>query len=130
MYQSKNPARMGNFASMMRKNFHLGTTVETDYGGLTNTHSKAPDPLHRMEVMRYLHHLGFTTYITIEPVMEFSRDFASLLKDAHPDYIFIGADSKNNGLPEPSKEDLPLLLEHLQLFTKVKIKDNLQRLLK
>jgi len=37
---------------------------------------------------------------------------------------------KGNHLPEPSKDKIELLIDELSKFTKVKVKDNLKRLMK
>jgi hypothetical protein len=44
--------------------------------------------------------------------------------------VFIGADSKHCKLPEPSEEKILKLINELQKFTRVVIKDNLKRLVK
>jgi len=63
--------------------------------------------------------------------MKFDLDiFVKELKDVLPKQINIGADSGNNRLPEPSKENILELIKQLETFTKVKIKKNLNRLLK
>ena len=49
---------------------------------------------------------------------------------ANPDFVNIGADSKNNGLPEPSKEKVLELIDRLNEFTEVRNKKNLKRILR
>lgn len=49
--------------------------------------------------------------------------------EINPKFVSIGADSKKHNLPEPSKEKIEALIRELSLFTEVKIKDNLRRLM-
>lgn len=44
--------------------------------------------------------------------------------------VTIGADSKGSNLPEPSKEKIEALIKELRKFTQVKLKQNLNRLIK
>lgn len=81
--------------------------------------------------MRDIKIMGYKTFITIEPVMKFNPvRLSNLIIDAMPDFINIGADSKRNNLPEPSKQDLGELFELLKDQTEIRNKSNLQRLMK
>ena len=51
-----------------------------------------------------------------------------MIKFCHPQQVNIGADSGNNGLPEPSHGKIDALIEELNIFTTVKLKANLKRL--
>ncbi len=63
--------------------------------------------------------------------MDFDLDkLVPLISVCRPIQVNIGADSGNNGLPEPSKEKVLKLIEELEKFTKVKQKKNLNRLVK
>jgi len=46
-----------------------------------------------------------------------------------PEKVYIGADSKNHHLPEPSKDKVLALIEELEKFTIVEQKTNLSRIL-
>ena len=45
-----------------------------------------------------------------------------------PEFVSIGADSKGHNLQEPCKENIKVLIDELNKFTTVIIKDNLKRL--
>ena len=47
----------------------------------------------------------------------------------HPEQVNIGADSDNNGLPEPTGKETKKLIETLEKYTTVEIKPNLKRIL-
>jgi hypothetical protein len=69
--------------------------------------------------------------ISIEPIMDFDHDiFMEWLREINPDFVSIGADSKNHHLPEPTPDKLEALITQLQGITQVIIKDNLKRLRK
>ena len=71
----------------------------------------------------------FRTMVSIEPVLDFDLfDFVEFIQRISPDYVSIGADSKNKGLPEPSAEKIERLIIELEKFTEVRIKSNLARL--
>ena len=68
--------------------------------------------------------------ISIEPIMDFELvEFSMMIRNIHPDYVSIGADSQGHNLSEPSKEKTMELIEGLKTFTEVKIKDNLKRII-
>jgi len=63
--------------------------------------------------------------------MDFDMDeMVELTRDAKPNNVNIGADSKGNHLPEPPKEKILELIEELKKFTIIDQKRNLARLLK
>jgi hypothetical protein len=69
-------------------------------------------------------------YITIEPIMDFDLEsFISMIELIKPVQVNIGADSGNNGLPEPPKEKILALIKRLEQFTTIHNKTNLKRLL-
>ena len=123
-FQSKNPFRFTENGLHFPRNSSFCTTIETNrfykqiMGNTPLPHDRA-------------FHLPINNYITIEPIIDFDLiEFLTILKVAKPKQINIGADSGNNGLPEPSKENILELIKQLETFTKVKIKKNLNRLLK
>ena len=63
--------------------------------------------------------------------MDFDLDeMVEIIKMCEPAQVNIGADSGNNGLPEPSREKLIQLIDALREFTVIDQKRNLFRLLK
>jgi DNA repair photolyase len=130
--QTKNPARMLEFLyKMPKENFELGTTVETDDVVLLQTNSKAPEPVERVISMGFLKSNGYTTFITIEPIMKMidPKKFGELLVRAKPDFINIGADSKKSKLPEPTWDEIEELKGVINnAGIEIKIKTNLDRL--
>ena len=52
-----------------------------------------------------------------------------MFQDIKPEFVNIGADSKNNNLTELSSKKIKELIYHLKRFTKVVMKNNLDRLL-
>lgn len=130
-FQSKNPSRMyycRDILAPLRP--VLCTTIETNriYPEFMG---KTVSPYYRAQYMRKLSY-SFVTALTIEPIMDFDIDeLLALIQTAKPDYINIGADSKKNGLPEPSKDKILDLMESINLVTGIEIrkKTNLKRLL-
>jgi hypothetical protein len=121
VFQTKNPARLFNFTSMMPLNVYIGTTVETNREDLIHKVSHAPTPSNRLNSFQRVfgkdwysketdleHEVRMALkFITIEPVMDFDVDeFVKMIVEAKPNFINIGADSKGHGLVEPSKEKL------------------------
>lgn len=125
VFQSKNPMRMYNYMSFFPKKSILGTTIETNREG----NSLAPVPASRAEWMGALSR-SFKTYVTIEPIIDFDiSELVKMIKLARPSFVNIGADSKRNKLPEPSKAKVEKLIDSLRKFTEVRLKDNLGRIL-
>ena len=124
LFQSKNPRRFVDLLPLI-PNIILGTTIETnreEYRG------QAPERLDRVESMIFLRRF-FKTMISIEPIMDFDVDeMFNLLDLIRPEFVSIGADSKNHNLPEPSADKIRDLIIQLKGITKVKIKQNLRRL--
>ena len=128
LFQTKNPKRFDKFKDLIPKESVLGTTIETNrrYPQM----GQAPDVKDRAFFIGQLSK-DFETCITLEPIMDFDLDdFVRLIREAGPDWVNIGADSKNHNLPEPSKEKILALVEKLKGFTEIKKKSNLGRLLK
>lgn len=123
LFQSKNPKRFLQFTDLFPKKTILGTTIESDkdYGI-----SKAPCILERVEAMEQI--TLFPKTVTIEPILQFDiHKLVSHIIRINPEWVNIGADSKNNHLPEPSRDEINNLINELT-FTKVVIKDNLRRI--
>jgi DNA repair photolyase len=129
LFQSKNPERFKEFATLFPEKTILCTTIETNrkYPQM----GKAPDVYDRSKAMNEHYLAGFKIHITIEPIMQFDlEEMVWLIKSCYPEKINIGSDSKGHHLPEPSKEKLLALIDELQKFTIIDRKTNLSRLLK
>jgi protein gp37 len=126
-FQTKNPDRFTSFLFDFPKGSILCTTIET------NRHYPqmgfAPSTSDRAEAMHKI--TGFEKHVTIEPLFDFDlEEMVTLIKICHPAKVNIGADSKNNHLPEPSKDKLLALIDELKKFTVIDRKTNLERLLR
>jgi hypothetical protein len=68
--------------------------------------------------------------ITIEPVMDFDVDILAMwIHEIHPFFVNLGADSKNRGLPEPTREKVMALVAALDEYgIELREKHNLERL--
>ena len=131
-FQSKNPARMLDFADhpVMKKSVLL-TTIETnrDYKAFMGA---APGVTERADAVAKLHELGLRTMVTIEPIMAFDRDkLVEIVRRCSPEQVNIGVNTNPHiTLPEPEKVDVLKLINELRGFTKVVVKDNLKSWLK
>jgi len=123
LFQTKNPKRYLEFLSQFPKDSVLGTTIETNR---PIPFSKAPKPIDRIRSM-YL--VNKKTMISMEPVLDFDMVVLyNMICALKPEFVTIGADSKNHKLPEPDPEKIKKLIKSLKKFTKVIIKDNLKRI--
>ena len=129
--QTKNPKRMITefyLGESMPKNVMLGTTIETNRASLLREYGQAPDPHERAL------YLGMPsipqTFVTIEPIMKFNlHELTELIRLARPTWVNIGADSKNQHLPEPTWEAVVELAANLRgMGVGVRHKSNLERL--
>jgi len=127
LFQTKNPKRVINFRL---PNSVICTTIESDIYYIPEM-GNSPTPYQRAKYMDIISCMGFETYVTIEPIMDFNIDgLIELIKRCNPAQVNVGADSGNNHLPEPSKEKVLQLIEELQKFTIIHSKRNLGRILK
>jgi len=127
LFQSKNPHRFAIYFDDLPQNTILGTTIETNKEDIIKKVSKAPSPANR-----YMHMLNDfpRKMVSIEPIMDFDLDIMiRWIEDIEPEFVSIGADSKNHNLPEPPAWKVEQLIKSLKEFTEVKIKDNLSRIL-
>ena len=123
LWHTKNPSRAVERLPC-NKNFILCATIETDiYGYYT-----APIiPTTRAAELASYHGRKM---VAIEPIIDFNMDgLLACIKMIEPEQVNIGADSGNNGLPEPPAGKLRELIAELEKFTKVYQKTNLKRLL-
>lgn len=99
LIQSKNPKTFSRVK--FPDNVILGITLETNRNKLYSTVSKAPKPTQRFKDFLKITHPR--KMITIEPIMDFDFDIMlKWVKQVKPQLVWIGYDSKNEGLfPEP-----------------------------
>lgn len=101
--------------------FLVGTTIESD---------RIKDFRSRSEGIAELREMNCKTFVTVEPVLAFTKDFAAKLIGLSPCFINIGADSGNNHLPEPTKDETLQLIADLRAAgIEVRIKPNLRRII-
>lgn len=124
--QTKNPARMVEFIDQMPPRTILGMTAETNR--LYSKCSNAPAPRKRFEAFSEIRTKKF---ITIEPILQFDHgEFSELIISSKPDFVNIGADSKNHGLPEPTYDEIMELVDTIRRAgIEIKKKHNLERLI-
>ncbi len=128
-FQSKNPERMFGCADVGNEVY--GTTIESDfdYPEIMKNSPTIRERLRWINIIKKAFECKM--FITVEPILDFDLEvFVTALRIACPDWINIGADSKKHNLPEPSKEKVLALIDELKKFTEVRIKSNLQRLIK
>jgi len=125
VFQTKNPDRMQMWTASMPPNRILGSTIETNrqYAGISHT----PSPLQRAQAMTAMKGRKF---ITIEPVLDFDVDIlANWIANIKPEFLNLGADSKNHNLPEPTVAKIMQLTEKLKEYgIELREKHNLKRL--
>ena len=125
LFQSKNPARFLEFMDhpVFKKSVFC-TTIETnrDVDGI----SKAPTMKERAEAMAKLHELGFTTYVTVEPCMDFDLEpMVEQIRQCNPAQVNVGRNTwREVVLPEPTAEKVNALIKKLRTFTKGVVKRN------
>lgn len=122
--QTKNTSHMNMFEDQMPERVILGTTIETnrDVAGC-----RAPEAKSRAWNLRFTPATKY--FVTIEPIMAFDADeMVKLIMTAKPDWVNIGADSKDHGLDEPTKDEVMELAMRLAEFTEIRAKKNLERL--
>ena len=130
LFQTKNVNRIIlEFIEKLPKDVVIATTIETNriYKEMGNTDT----PIGRALGISWCKINGYKTMITIEPILDFDvKEFSDMIITCNPDYLNIGADSKEHNLPEPSKEKL---LEFIKILNdagiKIHNKKNLARLL-
>lgn len=127
IFQTKNPFRYGE---LMQHDFPpdaiIGCTIESNRDSAIGY---APRQSYRGASMSHVLPM-MKRFITIEPILDFDvESFAEIVKRIRPEFVNIGADSKNHGLPEPSIEKV---MDLIGLITaagiEVREKRNLERL--
>jgi len=126
LFQTKNPTRFQAFAGLFPVRSILGTTIETNRDDQGS--SAAPSRWQRELAMT---ELRVEKMVSIEPVMDFDVPvMVRWMREISPTFVSIGADSKRSNLPEPGAEKLAALIRELKAVTEVRLKPNLERLLK
>lgn len=126
LLQSKNPKRFLEFINHpIMKRCVLCTTIEANrfYPDFMRN---APKIEERVEAMEEIARYGRSTMVTAEPLMQFDLEtMLDYLKRCQPKVVNIGRNTRREiELPEPTKEEVQLLISGLKEFTKVHIKEN------
>ncbi len=133
LFCTKNPERYFNYIHKLNTDFPenviLGTTIETNKypKGVT---SKAPKHLKRANAMNWLskYRINFRRMVSIEPILKFNKEkLIQLIMMCKPEFVYIGYDSKNQDLPEPTNEEVLELITELKTFTTVLLKPNAEK---
>jgi len=129
LFQSKNPARMGEYLlgnGIDHNPATVCTTIETNRR--FECMGATPTPWDRAYAMAELG--AFPRYVTIEPILDFDLEpMVELIRRCEPEQVNIGADSGGHHLPEPSAVQVLALIDELSKFTRVEKKENLARIL-
>jgi len=129
LFQSKNPDRIYTLRRFLPPDVVVGTTIETNR--YYRKMGRAPSVAERAWNILQLSLLDIKTIITVEPIMDFDVDkLVGIIKAAEPTWVNIGANTNSKvKLPEPSPGKVKDLIEELSVFTEVKVKSNLKRLM-
>jgi hypothetical protein len=110
--------------------------------------SKAPSPASRANALASLRGMAdagrkVTLFVSIEPILDFDLssfatngyppDLPHLIRLIEPVFVSIGADSKGHAkagrIKEPTARQVEELIKRLSIFTEVRLKPNLQRII-
>lgn len=134
LFQTKNPKRFMEFYTEYPNKSIFCTTIETNrtYPSMEFAPSTRDRAMTMNEFIQEYPRCDKWNYqVTIEPIINFNiNKIIYLIETCLPDQVNIGADSKRNDLPEPSKGKILALIAELEKFTVVVQKSNLARLLK
>lgn len=113
LLQSKSPKKaFDREGIVIPRNVILGTTIETNRAELCRRFTNAPPPELRFRQLRDLDHP--CKMVTIEPVMVFDLDvMVQWIAEIKPKLVWLGYDSKNCGLVEPTQQEFQALLWEL-----------------
>lgn len=97
-----------------------GITMETDFD-IPKEITHAPHPEKRLDDLVWLKccYPQIKTFISIEPIMPFSENFANKIERAEPWRVAVGYDNYGNQLPEPTLNETRQLILDLWKFTDV-----------
>ena len=128
VFQSKNPGRFSEFKFPHPARTLLGTTIETNRYP-EGFQTKAPSIEERVGAMMNLY--PSRRFVTMEPIMDFDLpNLLRIIEMIRPEFVTIGADSKNHGLEEPDPEKVLKLIGGLnEMKVEIRQKSNLERLL-
>ena len=103
------------------ENVILNCTIESD---VHHRVSSAPTVRYRQEIMASgpVQRQKNPKWITVEPIMGFTKGFADFLEEIHPEVVYVGYDSKNHHLREPSLEETMTFIEQVKKFAEVRPK--------
>ena len=100
--QSKRPACLAPYLEQLPENVIILTTLETNRDEDYEKVSKAPVPSERYKQFLALEYPRKA--VTVEPVMDFDVDvFSKWILKIRPEYVWLGFDSRDCGLPEPTE---------------------------
>lgn len=127
LFQSKNPRRMLYYEDRMPEKSVVCTTLETNRF-YEHIMSDSPKPIFRA---RFFKEFSRLKYITVEPVMDFDLlEFLQMIVMCNPMQVNIGANTGSIQIPEPSKDKVIALKNHLgNAGIKVVLKSNLKRII-
>ena len=129
LFQSKNPERFLEFTDhpVYQKSVFC-TTIETNK--MNDMMGNTPEPRLRAEAMGKLADMGFETYVTVEPVMEFDyEEMVELILQCKPKQVNIGKNTNYKvALVEPIPQKILTLGKRLEAEgIKVVFKKNIHR---
>jgi len=128
IFQTKDPAKYFDYIDLIPQGSWLGTTISSTINRL-DIEPNAPLLSGRYTSMVCLP-FAYKKFVTIEPIMDFELDtMIEWMSEIKPDVIFIGGNTSNVKLPEPTPDELIELIEQLRKITTVYLKSNLKRLL-
>jgi len=117
-FQTKKPSAFSQYD--WPKNVWRGITLETNRDVGYNLISKAPSPSVRYALAIQT---GNIDIVTIEPILEFDLEkLVDMVRNIDPMRVYVGFDTKNCNLPEPSLDKVMRLIHELGKFTIVKPK--------
>ena len=119
LFQTKNPRVY--LQHKFPDNVILDVTIESD---IHHPVSYAPSVRLRYDLMVSgpIQRLNNRIWITVEPIMGFTNDFVNWLEQIHPKVVYLGYDSKNHNLTEPSLERTKELIMQIGKFAEVRTK--------
>ena len=126
LLQTKNPKRFLEFIDHPIANRCVfGTTIESNrfYPEIM---CNAPEIEERVKAMETLSNLGFTTMVTVEPLLSFDLDkMLEHIYRCNPKKVNIGRNScRSIVLPEPTSDEVKQLIDGLKDIPKIEIKKN------
>lgn len=117
---TKSDSFYGEYMHEIPDNCVCGITMETDYS-ISDKITRAPHPEKRLDNLIWLksYYPQLKTFICIEPIMDFSENFAEKVKKAEPWAVAVGYDNYNMGLPEPELSKTKELILEIEKYTTV-----------